>query len=115
MRLLRHSLAGSEMILFLAVYRLQHSMRAKLIGPRFWAASIRQCIAVCHAFCSCSALGSLVMYWPASRNVLAILPFGSFTGLSKVASHDIRNSTQQSRYSSVDLAIGSGRNSLWPS
>jgi hypothetical protein len=87
-------------------------MRAKLIGPRFSAASIRQCIAVCHAFCSCSALGSLVMYWPASRNVLAILPFGSFTGSSKVASHDIRNSTQQSRDSSVDLAIGSGSKSF---
>jgi len=115
MRLLRHSLAGSEMILFLAVYRLQHSHAGKADRPALLGSFDQAVHCRLPRFLLVLGFGSLVMYWPASRNVLAILPFGSFTGSSKVSSHDIRNSTQQSRYSSVDLAIGSGRNSLWPS
>src|SRR6266404_5343895 len=58
-------------------------MRANIVGPPSVATRIKASIAACHSAASCSALGSRVMYLPASCSVASWRPRGSGMGSSK--------------------------------
>ena len=55
---------------------------AIIAGPPCSATSISTCIAACHSGASCSALGRLATYSPASRSVVRLRPSGSAIGSS---------------------------------
>jgi hypothetical protein len=64
------------------------TMRTNIVGPPCSATSKSPSIAACHGSTSCSALGSLVMYCPASCSLASWRPRGRGIGSSKRRDQD---------------------------